>query len=478
MMNRSAFFAACCIAATAVCLPLSACDSAESRARAAYTDYQAASAAGDLQAARIALLKLVAAQDDVASNWQELGKVQVQLGAYQDAYYAYTRAHELDRTDVETVATLAQLALLSGNMDLAEQHAKNLELLRSDHPVIKLAYGYVALKRMDLDEADKNADSLLAAYPSEPGATLLKSRIFAARGEFEQAIGILENQAKARPDDAGALKSLTMLYQRKGDWRGVESAAKRLWSLNPKASENGLTVVDAALRAGDFEAARQASEDLMQPDAPTAQVEAVLDLWSEHWTGPDAIAEARRLAEEASPGQKLAYAGYFNDVGAAKDALALTGDKPVMPLQRWNLSRNALIAGALAQAGRASEAKELFDGILVREPDHVYALRGRINLEIRTGQAKAAIVDAQRLVSIEPKSARDRLLLARAYAAAGNVRQVDRTLWNAFHEIPANLQLYEVLRARVLETDGPDSARSLDDEFAQQRDVTIAREFI
>ena len=89
--------------------------------------------------------------------------MQVQLGAYQDAYYAYDRAHELDRTDVETVSTLAQLALLSGNMDLAEKHAKNLELLRPDHPVIKLAYGYVALKRMDLDEADRNADALLAA---------------------------------------------------------------------------------------------------------------------------------------------------------------------------------------------------------------------------------------------------------------------------------------------------------------------------
>jgi predicted Zn-dependent protease len=477
MRDRRAFFAACCFAATAISLTLTGCSSSESKAREAYAEYQAASAAGDLNAAKIALLHLVSAQDDVADNWRELGKVQLQLGAYQDSYYAYTRAHELDRTDVDTVATLAQLALLSGNMDMAEEHAKNLELLRPDHPVIKLAYGYVALKRNDLDAADRNADALLALYPFEPGATLLKSRIFAARGEFDKATAVLEAQAKAKPDDAGALKSLTILYQRSGNWAGVASAAERLWRLRPD-TENGLTVVNATLRANQIDAALQASQELLRPDAPPSQVESVLNLWADHWKSPAAIAQARRLASAANPNQQLAYAGYFNDVGSAADALALAGERPVMPLKRWNLSRNALIAGALAQSGKTAEAKQLFDAILVQEPDHVYALRGRINLEIGTGQAKAAIVDAQRLVSIEPKSDRDRLLLARAYAAAGNEREVDRTLWNAFHEIPANLQLYEALRARVLKSNGPDAAHALDEEFSQQRDVSVAREFI
>jgi predicted Zn-dependent protease len=108
----------------------------------------------------------------------------------------------------------------------------------------------------------------------------------------------------------------------------------------------------------------------------------------------------------------------------------------------------------------------------------VYALRGRTNLEISTGDAKAAIVDAQRLVSVAPDSATDRALLARAYAAAGDRRQVDRTLWNAFHEIPANFDTYEPLRQYVLKTDGADAAKAIDDEFKEQRDIALAREFI
>jgi predicted Zn-dependent protease len=142
------------------------------------------------------------------------------------------------------------------------------------------------------------------------------------------------------------------------------------------------------------------------------------------------------------------------------------------------MSANAVIADYLALTGRASEAKQLFDSILKMEPDHVTALRGRINLEIRTGQAKAAIIDAQRLVSVAPQSARDRILLANAYAAAGDGRQLDRTLWNAFHEIPANFELYEALRAHVSSTQGPEAQQRVEAEFQQQRDVSLSRTFI
>src|SRR4051812_45951697 len=109
MKVQSPFFTACCIAATALSLALSGCNSAESRANAALGDYQAAMATGDLRAARGALLRLVAAKDDNPAYWANLGKVQLQLQSYSDAYYAFTRAYELDRTNTEVLGTLAQL---------------------------------------------------------------------------------------------------------------------------------------------------------------------------------------------------------------------------------------------------------------------------------------------------------------------------------------------------------------------------------
>ena len=90
----------------------------------------------------------------------------------------------------------------------------------------------------------------------------------------------------------------------------------------------------------------------------------------------------------------------------------------------------------------------------------------------------AAVSDAQRLVSVVPKSARDRLLLARAYASAGNRRQLDRTLWDAFHSIPANRDVYEALRAHVAKFDGPDAVGHVDAEYRQQQDTELVKEFI
>jgi hypothetical protein len=55
---------------------------------------------------------------------------------------------------------------------------------------------------------------------------------------------------------------------------------------------------------------------------------------------------------------------------------------------------------------------------------------------------------------------------------------MDRTLWNAFHEIPANFETYEALRQYVRRTSGEDAAKGIDEEFKQQRDIALAREFI
>jgi predicted Zn-dependent protease len=84
MKVRSPFFAVCCIAATALSLMLSGCNSSESKAAAALGEYQTAMAAGDVKGAQRALLRLVAAQDDNPTYWENLGKVQLQLQSYAD----------------------------------------------------------------------------------------------------------------------------------------------------------------------------------------------------------------------------------------------------------------------------------------------------------------------------------------------------------------------------------------------------------
>ena len=90
---------------------IAGCSSSDSRARTALGEYQAAAAANDMWGARRALLELVQAKDDVADYWTELGKVQASMGSYGDAYYAFTRAYELDRTNPALLRALTERVL-------------------------------------------------------------------------------------------------------------------------------------------------------------------------------------------------------------------------------------------------------------------------------------------------------------------------------------------------------------------------------
>ena len=94
------------------------------------------------------------------------------------------------------------------------------------------------------------------------------------------------------------------------------------------------------------------------------------------------------------------------------------------------------------------------------------------------GDGTSAVRDAQRLVTIEPNSPDDRLLLAQAHVSAGDQRSADRALWDAFHDIPDNDEIYRALRVRLAVAGGADATRQLDDEFNHQRDQQLAREFI
>jgi hypothetical protein len=288
---------------------------------------------------------------------------------------------------------------------------------------------------------------------------------------------LLEAQLRSRPDDLSSLKALVALRERNGEWSKVASAAAKVAELDAGNLPYSLLAIEAAFRVNEVERAKELSLQFLQPSAAPIAAEKVLQVWARRWKSSAAVAEVRRLSRQASPQQVLAYATFFNEAGAPADTAVLLGPSPRFPISRANASENALIATSMALRGQTLPAKKVLDAILEKEADHVYALRSRVNLKLRAGMHNAAVIDAQRLVTIDRSSTRDRLLLAQAYAAAGDRRQVDRTLRNAFHEIPADQDLYEALRLHVHRTAGPEAARSVDAEFEHQQNAKFSREF-
>jgi predicted Zn-dependent protease len=476
MAKRASISQLCCFGTAVIAALLMGCSSNDARAEQAFSNYQTALNAGNIAAARKSLLDAVRERDDVAPYWEALARLQLQMGNMSDAAYAFTRAHELDRSNVENLSALSELSLYAGDLDSAHEYARELELLAPNDPAVMLVNGYLELRRSELDSADRDADKLLQVLPLDPGAKLLKARVLVARGQRDEAISLLEDQAAAKPEDVASLKALLMLLNRENEWSKLAEAAARLSKLQPGDDTAALTAIEAAFRANDIAAAKTVSLGLLTPGAPPSQVQSVLQLWARFWPGSAAVQQAQELASEAPPQQRLAYATFFNAVGQPRRAAELAGGGPKTPVTLANSSANAIFAQALAVGGQPEAARQLFDAILKKEPDHVYALRGRTELEIRTRSGAAAVQDALRLITIEPNSAEDRLLLSTAFDAAGDPRGADQSLWQAFHDIPGNEQIYEALRARVQARGG--DAKQVDVEFDRQRDLQLAREFI
>ena len=117
--------------------------------------------------------------------------------------------------------------------------------------------------------------------------------------------------------------------------------------------------------------------------------------------------------------------------------------------------------------------EEGLDAVLDFDPGNATALRARAELELRTGNAAAAVVDAEKLVAALPASPGDRLSLARSFAGEGNNAWANRTLWSAFQDIPADEKIFAALEAT--KTGNSDATRELQEEFDRQRDEKLSR---
>lgn len=478
MKNRTLFFALSALGLTLGSVPLTGCSYLRDReARHAYAEYQDAMAAGDMPRARRALIKLVRADEDVSDYWVELGKLQIQMGDYRGAYDAFSHAHELDRSSVPVLAALTQIALLAGQTDVAYDHARSLALVDPDNAVVTLVNGTVAFKSGEFDKATIAADKILAAAPNDPFAKVLKARVLIATDRVDQAVAVLEAQHQAVPNDATTIRALGDLYRARGEWRNVARVQYDLHRIAPKDTGISRSVVDALLRAGDIPAAAKMSAPLLSAGASPQLVDATLSLWARFAPKGQTLPDARALAARVDRERQVSFANYFNAVGHPEWAQQLLG-APRLPVTHENARSNAVFAQAMALQARTADAGKLFDQVLEEEPDQVEALRGRSALEARSGQAKDAIIDALRLVTISPKSGEDRLILAQAYLADGNRKELRRALWQAFQDLPGDERVTAALKSVLASAGDQESLQRLDKEVADRRMAKLTKELI
>jgi len=476
--NRTLFFALSALSLAVTSVPLGGCSYLKARAaRNAYADYQEALAAGDTAKARKALMALVRADEDVADYWLELARFQVRIGDYRGAYEAFSRAHELDRGNVDVLAAMTQIALMSGDTDVAQEHARSLALVASDSPLVTLVNGFVDYRSGEFDKAGAAANRILANAPTDPLAKILKARVLIATDRTDEAIAILEEQHRTVPEDANAIRALSQIYRARQDWRNLARMQLDLYRFAPTDTVVRRSLVEALLRAGDVSAASRLSAPMLSPTANPRLLEATLALWIRYAPNGSILPDAMRLANAVTDDRRVSFANYFNSINQPRAAGAILGGNR-LPVNHVNARWNAVFAQSAALQGELGDAKKLLDQVLDEEPDQVEALRARAALGSRSGQTKQAVVDALRLVTISPDNGGDRLLLAQAYQADGNRREVSRTLWKAIQDLPDDERVYKALKSVLASSGDRDGLRRVDQEFTDRRMGTLTKELI
>src|SRR4029078_12044120 len=93
------------------------------------------------------------------------------------------------------------------------------------------------------------------------------------------------------------------------DWHSAAATLQRMTQLTPTDVDNWLLLIEAAFRSGDVAQGRAASARLLGPNASSARISSVLQLWADFWPSPRRIQDARKNAEQAAGAdQKIAYA--------------------------------------------------------------------------------------------------------------------------------------------------------------------------
>ena len=455
---------------------LSGCQSKDRRARRAFDQFQAAEARGDLPAERRALLALVTADDTVADYWVQLGKAQAQLGDYGGAFNAFQRAHELDRANPSVLDFITQIALRSGNLPLAEKSAHELELVAPSDPAVPLTYGYVALRQGNFAEADRQAKILLATTPNDPSANVLRARILFRSETPEKAIALLREQVRLQPSDELSLRALLSIYELREQWADAATIAGSLLALHTKDSTVRARLIDSEIRSGGAQAALRSTIVGLEAAEPR-ELELLLSPWVA--TGDQSIISPKvlELASKSQGDRRLALARFLALADYPEQVRQLTAGLATVPVNAGNLAANALYGAALAAVGQTVAGLDRLNAVLELDGGNADALRGRAKIRSRMGAHKLAIEDAQKLIASDRSAPQSRLLLANLYTSAGQIDNARRTLWDSFHEIPAERSIYEALRMIVSRSDAPSGVQLLTEEFNDQRNDKMTRTF-
>lgn len=423
----------------ALTLGLAACSSDSEIAARKAAEATALLDAGDLYSARIAAQASVNARDDISANWILLGRIQLSSGRIGEAYTSYTRALELDATNIEAMQLVADIALQVGRFRDADKQADQLLALQPGLVRAKLIKGFVALSENKLDVASRYADDILSGAPTDDGGIVLKARAVAKQGNYNEAIKLLETQAIVSTSEIVG-STLAEVQRAAHDGPGLANTLTKLVATNPN-DDRVFDLASVLYKIGKPQDARalifkQLDRNKDRPDYYD-DVTAFLVAADPGAIDPERITQ---IAASGAPRMRELAARVLLATGRAPDArrilepVAGSTDDPDL---------KALYATALAKTGAASLAPAIIADVLKADDNNVDALQLRAELALARGDEKTALADAALVARNAPLAIGGRMVTIAVYLKRDDMRRARQLFEEALRAMPKSIEIRE-----------------------------------
>lgn len=289
---------------------------------------------------------------------------------------------------VDTLTLAAQALALAGDFRQADELFAQAARQRPADPAIHTAMAQTLLARGQVEPGIRQLQLASGADAKGLAADLQLVSVHVARGQFEQALKVVTDMQRKRPDSAQPLQVQARVLQAKGDVAGArksyEAALAKDRAYLPALSS--LAALDMAERR--FDAARKRYEDLLQVD-------------------PRSVAALMALAviERRSGGTREAAAQWVDKAAAANPHDAAFW-RQAIDFHRQDGDQPAALARARAA--------------LAAVPGDADLLADVAAVQLASGDVQQGIASLDRAAQLQPRSAQAQLRLAQAHLQAGN----------------------------------------------------------
>lgn len=297
------------------------------------------------------------------------------------------------------------------------------------------------LAQGSIDAAATGADELLAAYPNQPLAIVLKADVEVAQGALDDARQRLEALVAKAPKFEPANRLLGTVNARQGRAEQAQMYLQSAVTQNPSDRQAMLQLAGLKMKAGDLDATKKLLSDAVKPAQPKS--DAVLfalagleslkardnDLSAAFFeqSGRDMTGNVQDLvavsAVYAASGQldraqellrgasgeigKDAWVATYvlaltqirqGDLKAADATIArLAGQRPAAP---WPLNLRGIVA---LMSKDSAAARRYYDAALKLDSKYIPALLNLSSVDVFDGKPDQAIADLHRVLAIDPK---------------------------------------------------------------------------